>query len=92
MLEVNWGEGKIETIEPPGCCGGYWNNGETVNVSKKWKKQGDYDITARVMDPHGIWSEWSEPYPVSMPRSKLFQNHLLDRLINLFPILEQILS
>jgi len=92
LMEVNWGAGDIEEIQPTGCCGAYWNNGEIVNVSNQWQKQGTYEITARVMDAHGEWSEWSDPYPVSMPKSRLIQSHLLQRLISLFLILEQILS
>jgi len=44
------------------------------------------------MDVYGEWSEWSEPFPVSMPKSKFVQNYLFQRLIDLFPILRQILA
>ena len=92
LMEVDWGEGEVETIEPPGCCGGYWNNGETVLEDNQWNRQGSYEIKARVMDVYGEWSEWSEPFPVSMPKSKFVQNYLFQRLIDLFPILRQILA
>jgi hypothetical protein len=88
-LEVDFGDGVI--VEDCG-CNVPWENGITVEVENMWKKSGDYEIKARVADVYNYWSEWSEPYPVSMPRIRLFQNHILQRLITLFPMLNQILT
>ena len=66
-LEMDFGDGVI--TETCGCSQ-LWENGQTVNVSHEWKKPGTYQITGRVMDVNGEWSEWSEPFSVSLPRSK----------------------
>jgi hypothetical protein len=65
-LEVDFGD---KTIEESCGCNRVWENGETVQISHKWKKVGIYNITGRVMDVHGVWSEWSDPLVVSMPKN-----------------------
>ena len=92
-LEIDFGEG----IKYEDCgCGKSWQNGTVLEVSNQWKNVGNYEITARVQDAYGEWSEWSEPLSISMPRIK-------DRLINslylrlseqhphLLPLLRQLL-
>ena len=71
-LEMDFGDGTI--TETCGCSK-LWENGEILNISHQWKKPGNYQITARVMDVNGAWSEWSEPLTVSLPRSQSFTLH-----------------
>jgi hypothetical protein len=66
-LEIDFGDGVLE--ESCG-CDRIWENGEVLQVSHKWKRPGTYNITGRVMDVHGAWSEWSEPLIVIMPKEK----------------------
>jgi hypothetical protein len=66
-LEIDWGDGT-EYVD---CgCDKTWQNGTMVNVSHSFKKQGNYGITARIQDGYGTWSNWSDPYIVSMPKSQ----------------------
>ena len=93
-LEVDFGDGLI--VERCG-CDIPWNNGETVEIEHKWKTSGNYEITARVMDVYGEWSEWSEPLSVTMPRNKAIQfnsffQEFLEQHPRMFPILRQMLG
>jgi len=93
MMQIDFGEGEILDVTPHDCdCGDFWENGARVQKDNLWREQGLYEITARVQDVYGEWSEWSEPYPVSMPRVRLINSQLFQRFIELFPILEQILA
>jgi hypothetical protein len=87
-LEMDFGDGVI--TETCGCSQ-LWQNGETVNVSHEWRKPGTYSITGRVMDVNGEWSDWSEPFSVSLPRSKhvlmRFQE-LIDEIVACFSFLQ----
>ena len=89
-LEVNFGDGT----EHVDCgCGKSWQNGTILKVSHRWKKAGNYGITARVQDASGEWSEWSDPLSVSMPRNKeLIGLHVLfsNKLMGHFPLLEKL--
>ena len=55
------------------------------------------DIMVMAKDSHGKTSEWSDPLAVSMPKNKAFFFNsilleILERLMERFPLLEQILS
>lgn len=64
-LEIDWGDGT-ESVD---CgCGKTWHNGTIVVVSHSFDRQGDYGVIARIQDEYGIWSNWSDPYVVSMPK------------------------
>ena len=67
-LEVRWGDGS-ESIN---CgCAKSWLNGTVVNISHQWKEQGAFNITARIQDAQGAWSEWSKPLEVIMPKDNI---------------------
>lgn len=87
-LEVDFGD--VIIYEDSG-CDRIWENGKVLEIYHRWKKSGDYQITARVQDTGGLWSECSDPTPVSMPRQRVLFNQLYDfplfnRLINLLEI------
>jgi hypothetical protein len=87
-LEMDFGDGVI--TETCGCSQ-LWQNGQTVNVSHEWKKSGTYQITGRVMDVNGEWSEWSEPFSVSLPRSKhvpMQIQEIISEIVARFPYLQ----
>lgn len=90
-LEVTFEEGIITIL--PGCCGKVWENPTTFNYTYKWKNSGNYNITGRVMDTYGNWSEWSNPLPITMPYSykpiPQFLDWLIQRFPHAFPILRQ---
>jgi hypothetical protein len=72
----------------------YYPAGETVSISYKWNEQGTFNIRVRAQDEYGVWSDWSDPLPITMPKNKAINPFLLflERLMERFPILEQILQ
>jgi hypothetical protein len=62
-LEVKWGDGT-ESLK---CCE-TWESGSTITVSHIWTKKGTYNISARISDIFGIYSDWSESLVVGMPK------------------------
>ena len=92
-LEVDFGDGTV--YENCGCDQS-WQNGTVVKVYHKWRISGSYEITARVQDAYGAWSEWSDPLAVNMPKIKkqadILLMHFLEMLTKLFPQLEYMLD
>ncbi len=88
-LEVDFGNNVI--YENCGCDKS-WMNGTIVEVPYQWSRSGDYEISARVQDAYGDWSEWSEAYIVTMPRDKSYNifSQIINKLIILSPIFEKI--
>ena len=68
-LEIDFGD-EIVTEGGAG-CGETWLNGTVYEVTHLWMAKGDYEIRARVRDSFDAWSEWSEPFSVSMPKTSL---------------------
>ena len=65
-LEINWGDGT-ESVD---CgCGKSWQNGTEVIFTHQWNEEGIFNLTARIQDGYGTWSEWSDPIPVTMPHT-----------------------
>jgi len=73
-------------------CDKSWQNGTVVEVPYRWSKSNDYQIRARIQGEFGDWSEWSEPYIVTMPKSHFYNNieNIIDKLILIFPFLSEI--
>jgi len=74
---------------------GPYASGATATASHTWSR-GSYEIRVKAKDTDGAESEWSDPFPISMPRGKLLPSTLFLRLFerypNAFPILRQILG
>jgi hypothetical protein len=72
---------------------GPFDSGDTVNASHVWDEKGKYSIKVKAKDVHGEESPWSDPLAISMPRNKVINSFLLflERLIERFPMLEQII-
>ena len=63
-----------EKYKQVAASGKTWHNGTIVVVSHSFDRQGDYGVIARIQDEYGIWSNWSDPYVVSMPKKiSIFQ-------------------
>jgi hypothetical protein len=93
-LWIDWDEGE-EPEEICAACGpGPWYNGEVVEVEHIWRKTGTYDIKAKSEDTNYAESEWSEPYPVTMPRNRVIQNQWFQNFFEKwdFPLLTRILK
>lgn len=85
-----WGDGTNT-----GWLGPY-DSGVMVEAYHIWSDRGDYEIRVKAKDEHGAQSVWSDPLPISVPKSKIIDIRalLLDFLENhpyLFPILQRIL-
>jgi hypothetical protein len=94
LIEINFSDG---TTACGGCDGrGPWHSGDVVDFEHRWTHIGTFNITGRVQDEHGEWSEWSEPLPITMPYSykPVFQflELLFQRSPNAFPLLRQLLG
>jgi hypothetical protein len=90
-LEIQWGDGEVTEV-CAGCTGPRWESGTTQYVEHRWKKSGDFRISARVMDVYGEWSEWSDPYSVTMPKSNHINNWLFLQILNLLPKIVNLLN
>jgi hypothetical protein len=55
---------------------------------------GNYSIRVKAKDGHDGESPWSDPLAITMPKNKAINTFILflERLIERFPILEQILQ
>ena len=84
----DWGDGTNS-----GWLGPYIS-GDTVNAFKTWTAQGSYSVKVKAMDSNLEEGPWSDPLAISMPKNKAINPFLpfLERLIERFPILEQILQ
>ena len=58
-----WGDGTNS-----GWLGPY-ASGVECSATHSWNKKGNYEVKVRARDSNGCYSEWSEPLPVSMPRT-----------------------
>lgn len=79
VLEVDFGNSIEGAIKKN--CEHPWYNGTVININHKWNEQGEYPVTARVMDSYGAWSNWSSPFNVSIPKNKQI-NYLLIQLLD----------
>jgi hypothetical protein len=94
LIEVNFSDG---TTACGGCDGrGPWHSGDMVEFTHSWAEIGTFEITGRASDEHGVWSEWSDPLPITMPYSykpmQQFLQLLLQRPPHMFPILRHLLE
>ena len=81
----DWGDGKKSGWTD------FVPSGTIVNLSHSWEKSDTYTIKVKAKDIYGMESEWSE-LQVTMPRDKIIIGSLLQRLFELFPLLEVVLS
>ncbi|MCK4349191.1 MAG: hypothetical protein KAW47_11310, partial [Thermoplasmatales archaeon] len=82
----DWGDGTTSEWM------GAYDPGETCAASRTWSEKGDYEIKVKAEDEHGSQSDWSDPLQITMPKNKTINPFILflERLIERFPILEQI--
>ena len=83
----SWGDETSDWIGP-------YDSGATISTAHIWDEKGDYNIKVKAKDVHGEESPWSDPLPITMPKNKAINPFLLflERLMERFPILEQILQ
>jgi len=85
----DWGDGTYnftDLCEPD----------EAGTFSHIWSKKGTYNVRVKAIDEHSNESEWSDPLPVTMPRTRtsLYSpiQQLLERFPNAFPILRYLMK
>ncbi len=62
----DWGDGTYsEWIGP-------YSSGRDVSVSHTWSDRGDYEVRVKAKDDHGVIGDWSDPLPITMPKSFSF--------------------
>jgi hypothetical protein len=85
---IEWGDGT-----DTGWLGPYESRA-SCEANNTWEKKGEYQIRVKAKDIYGYESEWSDPLVVSMPKNIAINPFLLflERLMERFPILEQILQ
>lgn len=71
---------------------GPFDSGVGIEASHKWNLQGNFEIRVQAKDTNGKISEWSDPLPISMPRTKNYVNNQLLKLLQQYPILDKLLQ
>jgi hypothetical protein len=94
-LKYGWdkdSDGTVDIWDDNG--GSYYTSGVTISTSISWSSRGTYSLKVIAEDEHGAQSPWSDPLSVSMPKNKAINPFIvfLERLMERFPILEQILQ
>jgi hypothetical protein len=88
---IEWGDGGIEG---DGWIGPY-NSGNKIKVTHAWSEQSSYTIKVKAKDEWNFESDWAT-LEVSMPKNKELNNppflQLLEKIIQKFPVLGQILT
>ena len=82
-LRISWGDNNNT-----GWIGLY-NSGEEEILSHIWSESGKFALKAKVKDIYGAEGEWAE-FTVSMPRDISTNNILLLRILERFPLLQQL--
>lgn len=84
-----WRDGTFDLIEN-------LDSGVTASASHKWDAQANYNIYVISRDEHGVYSEWSDPLSVSIPKSKSYINtpflNFLQNHPHMFPLLQHLLQ
>ncbi len=89
FYEIDWGDGHVNDWDGP------YESNEMITSGHTWEEQGDYTIRARAKDVHDAVGDWGY-LEISMPSNLLQSNSLLqcflERFLNMFPILRQLLG
>jgi hypothetical protein len=84
----DWGDGSSSGWQGP------FYSGEQCSVSHAFMSSGEFWIKVKAKDSYGVQGPWSDPLGVSMPRNRLSNfpilEKILGRLQNIFPILNLI--
>ena len=86
---IDWGDGRTWNWFGP------FTSGEEVTKSHQWSREGEYEIRVKAKDTYGVESDWSDPFTISMPKSRVIQNPIIIFLQNhpdLFPLIQRVLN
>ena len=76
----SWGDGTDSGWVGP------FDSGATGSADHRWSSEGNYEIKVKAKDTNDLESGWSDPLPISVPRSRSLINLNLPSLI--YKILE----
>ena len=82
----SWGDGTFSEWLGP------FNSGEIVSAIHSWPETGRYKIKVKARDVYRDESDWSDPFIVTMPRTKALYNTFFIRFLERFPLLERLLN
>lgn len=72
---------------------GPFESGKEVFADHSWQSKGKHDIRVKAKDVHGMETDWSEPFTVTVQKSrnanKGIMINLFEKFIHQFPILER---
>ena len=81
----DWGDGTYSEWVGP------YNSGLTAKATHTWTSQGTFSIKVKAKDQHGVQSDWSSPLSVQMPKSKSTESHIMQKLMDMFPNLFELI-
>ena len=58
---------------------GPYNSGEECRESHIWNEEGSFEVRIQARDTNGKLSDWSDPLPISMPKTRLFRFDILQK-------------
>jgi len=69
---------------------GPYNSGEQCEIEHQWLNQGEYAVKVKAKDEYYKESEWSNPLPITMPKTKIFNQmpRIISWLFERFPFLQ----
>jgi hypothetical protein len=86
----DWGDGTYSRWIGP------YSSGEEASASHSWEEQGSYEVRVKAKDEHGQMSDWSDPLPITLPKTKNLNlpiySWIYHYLPNIYEILNLILS
>lgn len=85
----DWGDGTDSGWVGP------FPSGTLGDANHTWTASGKHMIKVKAKDTHGAETDWSDPLPISVPRSRTILNNpillrILEYLIEKFPIFEKL--
>ena len=85
----DWGDGKTSITE-------YYPSEEKVTESYTWINEGSFHVKVRAQDDTGVWSEWSDSLPITIPKNKLHSilngQEIFKILCQRFPFIFRLIS
>jgi len=81
----DWGDGTNSGWVGP------FESGTTAQATHKWDQKGDYQIKVKAKDEYDSEeSDWSDPLPISMPKSRFYGYNILNKILENIKILKEI--
>ncbi|MBN2065559.1 MAG: PKD domain-containing protein [Candidatus Thermoplasmatota archaeon] len=89
----DWGDEYSDWLGPFG-------SGDTVEFDHTWEKRGTYEIKVRAKDIYNEISNWSDPLPITVPKSRIvyhalffqFLERFFDRFPHAFPLMRALMD